>query len=690
MKPKYIAIDCETTGLAFYKERLHGFAVAWGPTLEESRYFSVGPGWRGGVDSDGVRAALLDPAIDKVGHRVRFDWKFLEKNGFSLGGRVWCTKILQHILNENEGNGLKELAEKYLGAPSLAGKNELDQVLEFLKLDHVGQLCALDLDGQAPPGAGDLIARYCREDAVNTWRLFEVLGAKLRELDAKVKEVFSAERGPLDYYVNESMPAEAALLRLELGGFRLDEERVREYGAELARELEAKEAELRALVAEDVRPIEEALVAKEVAKLKDPKAIARRVPGTGKCRFNWNSSDQLGRLLYQQLGLPERRAEKGGYSTAEETLRELAGSADPATKVPQVLTGIVELRATQKMLGTYVEGFLQRAHGGRIYAQYTPWTDTGRLTSEDPNMQNIPRGCRVKRAFRPDREDQVFVYGDYSQVELRIAAHLSQDPVMLDWFRLGIDPHRQAASKMFEVAEDKVTDEQRQVGKRTNFLTIYDGGAGRLQSALAEGGSDFSKEECKAMLLGWWSDHKPYREHLDRILSGVRRTRALVAENGRLRRLPEIQFGDWLDYRRRAFVGPREVLRQIEQEIADGRASKIVLDAPAAERPYVYCSLKYAHAKKQAYNFPVQGLGASITKAALVELSRQGFAIKTTVHDSIVVQVPQSQAEEQAERVRQVMESAYKLTVPLKVDLKLLLSLDESDKFAPAAKKQAA
>lgn len=692
MKPRYIAVDVETTGLRWYQDRLHGFAVAWGPTLEESRYFSVGP------EAEGARAALLDPEIDKVGHRVRFDWKFLEQAGFALGGQVWCTKLLQHVLNENEGNGLKELAAKYLGASSLEGKTDLDRMLESLKLAHVGQLCALDLDGKAPPGAGELIARYCREDAVNTWRLFEVLGGKLRELDAKVKEVFQVAVGPLDYYVQESIPTEAVLREVEQAGFKISEQALREYGEELSRELAAEEAALRELVQEDVRPIEEARVAKSLAKLKNPKASRKaRVAGEGEFRFNWNSADQLGRLLFDQFGLPVRRAEKGGYSTSEETLQELAKVAaekELPEKVPQVLSGITSLRAKQKLLGTYVEGFLERAVSGRIYAQYTPWTDTGRLASEDPNMQNIPRGSRVKRAFVPDQEDQCFVYFDYSQIELRIAAHLSQDPVMLDWFRLGIDPHRQAAVVAFGLAESEVGDLQRQAAKKMNFLTIYDGKDGRLCEVLQEEKiGNFSREECKAMLAGWWKDHATYREHLNRLLEVVCRTRALVAENGRLRRLPEIQYGEWVNYRRRSFCGPKEELYRIEREIAEGRASKTVLDAPKEEQVYVYCSLKFAHAKKQAYNFPVQTLGATVMKRALWDLRQRGFTVKTTVHDSSVVQVLRSEAGARAEEVRQVAEQAYRISVPLKVDLKILNSLDEADsvaKASSAAKKQAA
>lgn len=683
-KPKFIAVDIESTGLRFYADRLYGFAIAWGPRLEDSAYFAPGA-W------EGARAVLLDPTIEKVGHRFRFDLKFLFANGLPVAGRTWCTKVLQHILNENEGNGLKELAARYFGAAnSLEAKTELDNMIAGLGLKHVGELCALDLDGQAPPEAAGLIARYCREDAVNTWRLFEVLGQKLKELDARVREVFQTERGPLSYYVNESMPAEEVLREVEQAGFRIDPGQLEAYGVELRAQIEEKEAALRELALPEIQPIEAALHAKAVAKLKQSEAIARRVPGDPRygLRFNWNSPPQLGRLLYQEFGLPERRAEKGGFATGEEVLTELAKAPNLPPKVPQVLSGIVELRALQKTLGTYVEGFLERAVGGRLYGQYTPWTDTGRLASEDPNMQNIPRGSRVKRAFIPDTEDAVFVYGDYSQVELRIAADLSQDPLMLEWFQLNLDPHRKEAANIFGVSEAEVTDEQRQVGKTVNFLTIYDGGPGRLAETL----KGRSVQDCRALLDAWWSNHGPYRAHLNRLLEIVKRTGALVAKNGRLRRLPDIQYGAWIDYRSRRFVGPTEVLYRIEREIAEGSASKRVYEQPKSQQVFTYCSLKFSHAKKQAYNFPVQSVGASITKAALVELRRQGFTIKTTVHDSIVVQVPRAQAEQAAERVRLIMEGSYKLSVPLKVDLKILNSLDEADKLpsVAGAKKQAA
>jgi DNA polymerase-1 len=272
---------------------------------------------------------------------------------------------------------------------------------------------------------------------------------------------------------------------------------------------------------------------------------------------------------------------------------------------------------------------------------------------------------------------KVFVYADYSQVELRIAAHLSQDPKMLEAFQLDLDPHKITAASMFKVAESDVTKEQRQAGKTTNFLLIFDGGPGRLQEQLSSVGLSYTMQECKEFRNAYFAAYPRYREHLGEILETVSRMGALVSECGRLRRLPEIVYGRWLTWdrrlNRRVFNGPPELAAKLHNFPGE-KVSEYELSERAGK--------KFSHAKKQAYNFPVQSLGASITKRAIIALQAQGFTVRSTVHDSIIVEALASEAAQAAAAVKATMEGAYLLSVPLKVDVKILNSLDESDTFS--------
>ena len=189
-KPTLIAFDIESTDLHWYRGTLYSLAIAWmdGETVKSAV-------WKIGDVPRSVRELLADPSVEKVGHRVRFDMKWLRSRGFKIAGRTHCTKIMQHLLNENEPNGLKELTRKYFGAGALTDETEMKALLAELKFKHVGQLCALDT-AQPDPAISNIILRYNREDAVNTLKLYPVLRAKLLEFDKTVRRVFKVTRGP--------------------------------------------------------------------------------------------------------------------------------------------------------------------------------------------------------------------------------------------------------------------------------------------------------------------------------------------------------------------------------------------------------------------------------------------------------------------------------------------------------------
>jgi len=235
-------------------------------------------------------------------------------------------------------------------------------------------------------------------------------------------------------------------------------------------------------------------------------------------------------------------------------------------------------------------------------------------------MQNLPRGPEIKQFFIPD-PGQLFVYFDYSQLELRLAAHLSQDPLLMKGYNEGVDLHQMTADAIG-------TD--RQVGKAVNFAMIYDASAYRLSSMINK-----SIDECQLIINEFFNLYRGYKKYLIAQQRYMEINRCVVSETGRVRRLADIE-------------------------------------------NFPTLSKEWRHAIKQGYNFPIQSLGASITKRAMIELHRRKFRIVTQVHDSVVISLPAEEINK-AKEIQAIAENVYKVSVPLKADIKLLTSLAESD-----------
>lgn len=671
-KPSLVSFDVETTGLSAFHERLYSLAIAW--TGADGQVCSaVYPSI---AIPQKVKDLLADPEVAKVGANARFDRRFLARNGMPVLGRVHCTRLMQHLINEEESGGLKELTLKHFGPKALTDKARLDQLLKEHRFTHVGQLCAYSLANAWKHF--DVISEYNREDAVNTLRLFDVLKQRLITVDANVKRAFGCAKGPKDYYFEESLQAEEPLLDMEMSGISLRREELDAYGEELDKKAGEIQREMEALVQPEIDAIRDATWEEERAERKTAKGRA----GVPRPDFNWGSSDHLGTLLYQSLQLPARRTPKGKWCTQEDILATLREQAPPGSRASKLLGLFASWKSLQKERNTYVgdeeRGLLSHvvksAEGLRIHGEYGQFTDTGRTSSSNPNMQNLPRGSRCKRAFVP-KPGHAFIYLDYSQVELRIAAHLSQDPVMVQAFRDGEDLHRMTAASAFGKDESDVTDDERQGGKKTNFAMIFDASPKRLSEELGK-----SEEECKHFKEAFFLRFPRYKEHLKEILDVVREKRAIVSESGRVRRLPDISYGEGLDWRRRTWRGtPAQ-----EQVLRASKAFKEALKKYGGDEQKSLqeaASKRYSHAKKQAYNFPIQSLGATITKRAMIALRKAGYRLVNTVHDSIVVEVPASQVDTAKPDITRIAESAYPLSVPLKVDVKVLSSLHEGDKW---------
>lgn len=627
---KLIALDIETTGLNPRIDRIHGVGVAKRVSTSEiqTKYMDLN-------DQD-LRKYLAEPTNHIVGHNIRFDLKFLINAGVTINCTVWDTKLLAQLIDENQQLGLKDLAAKYLKEDSLKNKRELDRAVGQIKGRSVADLCAFDLADEDETYY-NIIASYCEEDCKNTLILWEKLSADLKRIHGKMTDAGYTQT-PLTYYTDETMPLERVLLSMELSGIRVDETSLRNYREKLLSENKQHMAQMSLLAAKEINAIEEDLYEKVLSTKKSDKGKANVLKKSEKhkTKFNWQSSDHLSELIFTRLGISEKAVEKtetGKPSTSEASLDTLSKSLSQDHLLARILTSYKAWKKNIKLITTYTgeeKGLLSQIENSRVYAEYlqagrgkegtTGGTVTGRLSSRNPNMQNLPRGSEIKRFFIPD-PGHVFVYFDYSQLELRLAAHLSKDPLLMRGFNEGIDLHQMTAD---------VIGMDRQVGKATNFAMIYDASAYRLSSMIEK-----SVDDCQFIINEFFNLYKGYKRYLNQQRRFIEVNGLVVSETGRVRRLPEI-------YRQ-----------------------------PTNTK-------EWRHALKQGYNFPIQSLGASITKRAMIELEKRGVQIVTQVHDSVVISLPENKLDKVAE-IQHVAETIYPISVPLKADIKLLTSLSESD-----------
>lgn len=623
---KLIALDIETTGLNPRKDRIHGVGVAKSST--DIAYLDP--------TDNGLRDYLANPENHIVGHNIRFDLKFLIHAGLTINCQIWDTKLLAQMLDENQELGLKPLSQKYLGAGSLDNKRELDRVISSINGRSVADLCLRDLEDETEPFY-HVIKHYCLEDCVNTLALFYKLGEMLKKGHEKMVSA-GYTKTPLTYYKEEVMPLERVLMHMELNGISIDVEKLLAYKEKLLSENRQYMAQLSLLAGKEINSIEEDLYAEVIATKKSDKGKANVQKRSEKhgTKFNWQSSDHLSTLIFDRFGVPISAVEKtetGKPSTSESSLESLHKTLDPNDLLARVLTTYKAWKKNIKLITTYTgedKGLLSQVDSGRIYAEYlqagrgkegtTGGTVTGRLSSRNPNMQNLPRGSEIKRFFIPD-QGHIFVYFDYSQLELRLAAHLSKDPLLMQAYTDGLDLHKLTGETI---------GADRQTGKTTNFAMIYDASPWRLADILGK-----TPEECQVIIEEFYSLYKGYKKYLEDQKKFMVRYGCVVSELGRMRRLP--------------------ALHEFHERTKEWR-----------------------HALKQGYNFPIQSLGASITKLAMIELHRRNFRIVTQVHDSVVVSLPENQVDKVSE-IQHIAENVYPVSVPLKADIKLLTSLSESD-----------
>ncbi|MGZ5440720.1 MAG: DNA polymerase I [Thermoanaerobaculia bacterium] len=353
--------------------------------------------------------------------------------------------------------------------------------------------------------------------------------------------------------------------------------------------------------------------------------IERRVYEEAGTEFNINSPIQLGHVLFEKLNYPVIKKTKTtkSYSTSVEVLEELASHG---FAVPQL---ILQHRELHKLKGTYIDALPQIVgRDGRVHTTFNQAVAaTGRLSSSDPNLQNIPirtqTGREIRKAFIAD-EGWVLLSADYSQVELRILAHISRDESLIETFRRGADIHRATASKMFNIPEGELTAEQRRAAKTINFGVLYGMSAFRLSNELG-----ISGQQAKDWIEAYFSRYPKIQEYLDRTLADARNTGKVTTLFGRVRYIPEIH--------NRSFT-------------------------------------VRGNAERMATNAPIQGTAADILKMAMIALEDRlashgsGARMLLTVHDEIVIEAPETSAADVAGIVKETMENVFPLAVPLAVD----------------------
>jgi DNA polymerase-1 len=572
-----IAFDTESTSTDPQLAELVGVSVAWGTGSGEAAYIAVGHTDTAGLSWDEVRASLTpafaDARIAKAAHNASYDVGLLRRYGLAVDGELVDTMVAAWLIDPgSRGLGLKDLAWTRL-------KTEMTPISELIGTGK--NQVTMDTVPAAQAAA------YASADACVTLRLAGVL---LPEL---------AERGLTHLFRDVEMPLVPVLVAMEAAGIKLDADYLRHMSGELSTRLEAIEQEIY--------------------------QIAGRT-------FNVNSTQQLADVLFGQLGLPVegvRKTKAGTYSTSADVLEGLRGKHE-------IVDLILEQRQLSKLLSTYVDALpaMVNPRTGRLHTSFNQaGAETGRLSSTSPNLQNIPIrteiGREIRRAFVAE-DGWRLLSADYSQVELRILAHISGDEYLLAAFARGEDIHASAASKVYGIPISEVDKEQRAVAKMMNFATSY--GVSAFGLAQRTG---LTQAEAAQFMERYFATYPGVRKYLDA-------TKAFAHEHG---------YVETLLGRRRYFP----VLN------TTSRGSQAYAIRQAAERA--------------AINHPIQGTAADIIKIAMVRLFRAlqegSYRARMTlqVHDELVLEVPAEELLAVSRLVRDTMENAYELKAPLKVDL---------------------
>ena len=576
-----LSFDVETTGRDPMSVDLVGLGIAW--AKGEACYIPIGHDEGEQLPWEQVRAAVQpyfdDPRLPKVAHNAKYDLVVCRRHGLNVAGPIHDTMTAAWLLDPaSRSLGLKSQAEVELGW----------SMTEISTLIGTGRnqisIAKVDL------GA---VTAYCGADVDATIQLWERLAPRLKEAGEKMWQL----------YEEIELPLLPVLADMEMAGIRLNTDFLDDLSQKLATRLQEINTTLKNIVGHE---------------------------------FNLRSTQQLSSVMFTEMGFPAKGLKKtrsGFVSTAAGELEKLKASAEELSPVQKTFLDLLfEQRQSEKLRGTYVDalGELVNESTGRLHTSYNQTgSSTGRLSSSNPNLQNIPirtqQGREIRKAFEA-AEGSVLLAADYSQVELRILAHIVKEEPLLDAFRQGQDIHAVTASRLFDVPLDQVSYEQRGLGKTINFATIYGVSAFGLSNRTTMGPA-----EAQEFLEQYFSTYPKVRQYID----------------DTIRSAGELGYVETLAGRRRNFG-------ELKQRL------------PFNQRQAL---------ERQAINAPIQGTAADITKVAMSNLHHRlqnmGLRAKMLlqVHDELVLEVPHEELETVSVLVREVMESAFDLDVPLQVDI---------------------
>ncbi|MEX0314140.1 MAG: DNA polymerase I [Allomuricauda sp.] len=567
MQQTSVCFDTETTSINPLEAELVGIAFSW--EAKKGFYVPV-PEEKETAEEilEQLRPFFESEDIEKVGQNLKYDIKVMKNYGIEVKGKLFDTMLAHYLINPDMRHNMDVLAETYLNYTPVS-------ITELIGKKGKNQLSMrqVPLEKQT---------EYASEDADITLQLAQHFRPELAE--AKTDELFETIEVPLL----------RVLADMETEGINLDKGFLNGLSSELD---------------------------------EDIKSLEQKIYDAAGQEFNIASPKQLGEILFEKLKLVDKpkKTKTGQYSTAEDVLSYLA-------KDHEIIQNVLDFRGLSKLKSTYVDALPNEVqqHSGRVHTDYMQTVAaTGRLSSNNPNLQNIPirteRGRQVRKAFIPRDENYTLLAADYSQIELRIIAALSEEDTMIEAFKNGEDIHASTASRVFNVPIDEVTREQRGNAKTVNFGIIYGVSAFGLSNQ-----TDLSRSEAKELIETYYKTYPKLRNYMGEQVDFARDNGYVQTVLGRRRYLKDINAGN-------------QVVRG------------------AAER--------------NAVNAPIQGSAADIIKLATINihnnLSQGGYKTKMLlqVHDELVFDAYKPELEEVKALIKSEMENAYQLAVPLDVEV---------------------
>lgn len=573
-----VCLDCETNGLNPFKDKIIGVSFASG--IEKAAYVPIRHSYLGLTPADQLEPQQLFDFLNKnlpnkliIGHNLKFDLEFLRNEGIEItcetkdntdflsSNCIFDTLIAAYVIDPTRSNALKSLGQSLLNF----------EVTEYNKVANAGEFAGVDLE---------IAKDYGCQDVLLTMHLYGLLKKELEE--RKLTKLFE----------EIEMPLLKILMNMETVGIGLNSD----YLHKMSDEVEGR-----------------------IAQLEE--SIYDYAGHT----FNINSTKQLGEVLFNELKLIPPKKTKTGFSTDSDVLKMLS-YAHP------ICNELLEYREMAKIKSTYADSLLSLVDKdtGLIHASFNQAvTATGRLSSSNPNLQNIPIktewGKKIRRAFIPPRQGDVFLSIDYSQIELRMLAHFSQDPALVEAYKNGTDIHAISASRIFRKPVEEITSAERSVGKTVNFGIIYGISAHGLSQDLG-----VPRAQSQNYIDSFFESFPKVNEFFDGVVNSAKETGEVVTLLGRVRKIEDINSTKFQ---------PRS----------------------AAER--------------MAKNTRLQGSAADLVKKAMIDtcdfIKKKGFKAKLVVqiHDELIFSMPESELPVLAPELKHIMENCVTLNIPLVCDM---------------------